>query len=53
MGNGPGLMELRVQEHGVDQLVYTFRSVEDASEMVAFLKDFFPEAAFVLAPVRH
>jgi len=53
MGIVPELLELRVQEDGSDTLIYTFRSVTDAAEMVAFLKDFFPKADFVLGPVRH
>jgi hypothetical protein len=53
MSFGPGLLELRVHEHGRDQLVYTFRSVAEASEMTAFLREFFPEAQFILMPVRH
>ncbi len=55
MQYSPGLLELRVRvrERGADQLVYTFRSIAEASEMMAFLKDFFPAATFELAPVRH
>lgn len=53
MSFDPGLLELRVHERGVDQLVYTFRSVQDASEMAAFLREFFPDAEFILMPARH
>ena len=53
MSYGPALLELRVHERGADQLIYTFRSVEDASEMAAFLREFFPDAEFILMPVRH
>jgi hypothetical protein len=53
MSYEPGLLELRVHERGEDQLIYTFRSVRDASEMAAFLREFFPDADFVLMPVRH
>ena len=44
-------VELRVQEGDCDVLVYSYMTLTDASEMYAFLKDFFPEARFVIQPV--
>ena len=43
-------VELRVQEEGEDMLVYSYMSLDEASEMLAFLKDFFPRARFVIQP---
>ncbi|MEM1065512.1 MAG: hypothetical protein AAF771_03065 [Pseudomonadota bacterium] len=48
-----GRVEMRVQENGEDTLVYSFAGVTEASEMLAFLKDFFPGARFVIEPQRH
>lgn len=47
------LLTLRVQEGGEDSLVYTFRSVREAADMILFLQDFFPDARFVVEPARH
>lgn len=46
-------VELRVQEHGEDVLVYTFGAVAEAAEMFEFLRDFFPGARFVIQPLTH
>ena len=48
-----GLCELRVREGRADSLVYVFRSMRDAIAMVQFLKDFMPDAEFVIQQVRH
>lgn len=48
-----GMVELRVAEGGQDVLVYTFRGVADAAEMMRFLSEFLPEARFLIQPVRH
>lgn len=48
-----GLVELRVREEGEDILVYTFRSLVEAAEMISFLSDFLPRAQFVVQPCRH
>lgn len=48
-----GMVEMRVQEAGETVLEYTFESVLEASEMFAFLKDFFPTATFLIQPIRH
>ena len=43
-------VELRVQEDGTDTLVYSYMTLDEASEMLVFLKDFFPRARFVIQP---
>jgi hypothetical protein len=48
-----GMIELRVAEGGEDVLVYTFRTVADAAEMIGFLSEFLPEARFMIQPLRH
>jgi len=48
-----GMVELRVQNEGDEILVYAFRTLAEAAEMLDFLKDFFPAARFVVQPVRH
>jgi hypothetical protein len=48
-----GMVELRVAESGHDVLIYTFRGVADAAEMMRFLSEFLPEAQFLIQPVRH
>ncbi|MEM1428662.1 MAG: hypothetical protein AAGG09_04315 [Pseudomonadota bacterium] len=48
------MVELRVEEeNGQALLVYALRSLGEASEMILFLKDFLPEARFVIQPLRH
>lgn len=51
--NRLGLLTLRVQEDGADSLVYTFRTIAEAAEMIDFLRDFLPRARFVIEPARH
>lgn len=46
-------IEMKVREDGADILSYTFSNLSEASEMLAFLKDFLPEATFVIQPLRH
>ena len=48
-----GMVELRVQEDGVDQLVYTFESLAEATEIFNFIHEFFPTSKFVIQPVMH
>ncbi|WP_156943801.1 hypothetical protein [Roseivivax isoporae] len=48
-----GLIELRVREDARDILVYTFRTIAEASEMIHFLAEFFPGAQYVVQPGRH
>ena len=48
-----GMVELHVEEFGECVLEYKFRSLAEASEMLAYLKDFFPSATFLIQPVRH
>lgn len=46
-------VEMKVRENGADILCYTFGDLTEASEMLTFLKDFLPEATFVIQPLRH
>ena len=46
-------VELRVDQNGETLLVYVFKAVSEAAEMFVFLKDFFPEARFIVQPVTH
>ena len=48
-----GMVELHVEEFGETLLEYKFCTVSEASEMLSFLKDFFPMATFLIQPVRH
>lgn len=48
-----GMVQMRVQDAGETVLEYTFGSLSEASEMLSFLKDFFPAATFLIQPVRH
>ncbi len=48
-----GLVELRVRDEGEEILVYTFRAIADAAEMIHFLSGFLPRAQFVLQPAPH
>lgn len=50
---GMGIVELRVADGGQDLLVYTFRGMAEAAEMMRFLSEFLPEARFLIQPVRH
>lgn len=50
---GLGGVELRVRDADAEILVYTFRQVSEAAEMIRFLSEFLPEARFVLQPIRH
>lgn len=49
----PGFVELRVRENGQDILVYSFKSVTAAADMVHFLSDMMPGASYTVQPVRH
>ena len=46
-------VELRVQDAGEDILVYALPGLDEASEMFNFLREFFPEAKFIIQPLRH
>ncbi len=48
-----GMVELRVEDAGEEILRYSFQTIREASEMLDFLKDFFPAGTFVINPVRH
>lgn len=47
------MVELRVADEGRDVLVYNFRQLSEAVEMMSFLSDFLPQARFLIQPVRH
>jgi len=47
------MVQLRVEDAGQAVLIYTMRTVSDAAEMTVFLRDFFPQARFVVEPLRH
>lgn len=48
-----GMVEMFVQDGGEDVLYYSFSSIAEASEMLAFLKEFFPSGTFLIQPLRH
>lgn len=48
-----GMVELRVEDGGEEVLRYSFGTIGEASEMLAFLKDFFPSGTFLIHPLRH
>ncbi|MEO0917117.1 MAG: hypothetical protein AAFY31_09070 [Pseudomonadota bacterium] len=46
-------VELRVDQNGETLLVYAFKAVSEAAEMFEFLREFFPDARFVIQPLAH
>lgn len=48
-----GMVEMKVEDGGEAILHYVFPNISDASEMLAFLKEFFPGGTFIIQPVRH
>lgn len=48
-----GRVEMSVQEGGEVVLYYSFNSIAEASEMLAFLQEFFPAGTFLIQPLRH
>lgn len=48
-----GMIELRVAEDGREILIYKFREIAAAVEMMDFLSGFLPEARFVIQPLPH
>lgn len=48
-----GMVQMRVEDGDDTVLEYTFATLREASEMLSFLKDFFPSATFLIQPVRH
>jgi hypothetical protein len=48
-----GFVELRVRENGKDVLVYNFKSIAGAAEMMHFLSDMMPGVSYVVQPLRH
>lgn len=53
VGMKTGMVELRVADAGEEILQYSFATIQEASEMLQFLKDFFPAGTFVIQPLRH
>lgn len=49
----PGMVEMRVEDGGEEILHYTFKSLKEASDMLAFLREFFPDGTFLIQPLRH
>ena len=47
------MIEMNVFDEGENILHYQFGTILEASEMLVFLKDFLPEASFVIRPLRH
>lgn len=47
------MVEMRVEDGGEEVLRYSFKTLQEASEMLDFLKDFFPSGTFVIQPMRH
>lgn len=52
-GHHVGMVELLVRQDGVTELTYSLKSLEDAGEMFAYLREFFPGATFVIQPLAH
>ena len=48
-----GCVEMKIEENGEEILKYSFKSISEASEMLSFLKDFFPNGRFLIQPIRH
>ena len=48
-----GMVEVIVREAEEEILHYSFKSIAEASEMLAFLQEFFPSGTFLIQPLRH
>ncbi|WP_370400195.1 hypothetical protein [Sulfitobacter sp. JB4-11] len=48
-----GMVEMYVEDGGEEILYYSFNSIAEASEMLSFLKEFFPLGTFTIQPLRH
>ena len=46
-------VELRVDQDGETVLIYAFKAISEAAEMFDFLREFFPNARFVIQPLVH
>lgn len=42
-----------VEVHGKPELTYHFEKISDAMETLDFIKDFFPNARFIVEPVLN
>lgn len=50
---GVGGVRFAVREAGEEVLVYHMSSIREATEILAFIREFFPRAEFVFEPLRH
>jgi hypothetical protein len=48
-----GGVKLSVREDGRDLLVYHYGSIREATEILNFIREFFPRAEFVFEPLAH
>lgn len=46
-------VELRVDQDGETVLIYAFKQISEAAETFEFLREFFPEARFIIQPLVH
>ena len=46
-------VRLAVLEASEEKLVYAFETAGEAAEMIAFLREFLPEAEYVVEPVLN
>lgn len=44
---------MKVTEEGREVLVYHFASIAEAAKTFDFISEFFPQAQFVIEPIRH
>jgi hypothetical protein len=49
----PAGVRFSVRENGQDVLVYHYARMEEAAEIYAFIREFFPQAEFVFEPLVH
>jgi len=49
----PSGVRLSVREDGQDILVYHYSTLSEATEIFAFIREFFPSAEFVFEPLVH
>lgn len=49
----PATVALQVRPAGSAMLEYSFATTQEAAAMVAFLREFLPDAQYVIQPVQH
>jgi hypothetical protein len=47
------VIEMKVEDAGKEILCYFFKNIKEVTEMFIYLRDFFPEGAFIIQPLRH